>query len=154
MPIAAYDGAMNQAVTLLQALGDEQRLRIMGLLLVQSEGTCVCELVDALCIPQYQVSRQLSALRDAGLVSGEKRGVWVYYQVSPGLSPLAKSMLETLATHLNSDDVTHDKDRFTQRLALRKNGVCAVGYERGRPFRDTIPLLPTDRPRGGAHGRV
>jgi ArsR family transcriptional regulator len=154
MPIPAYDGAMNQAVTLLQALGDEQRLRIMGLLLVQPEGTCVCELVDALCIPQYQVSRQLSALRDAGLVSGEKRGVWVYYQVSPDLPPLAKGMLETLAAHLNSDDASHDKDRFTKRLALRKNGVCALGYERGRPFRDTIPLLPTDRPRGGAHGRT
>jgi len=154
MPISAYAQAVNQVVTLFQALGDKQRLRIIGLLLVQPDGACVCELVDALCIPQYQASRQLSVLRDAGLVSGEKRGVWVYYQVAPGLPPLAKGMLETLAAHLNDDDATLDKERFTKRLALRKHGVCALGYERGRPFRDTIPLLPTDRPRGGAHGRT
>ena len=145
---------MSQAVTLLQALGDEQRLRIIGLLLVQSDGACVCELVDALRIPQYRVSRQLSALRDANLVSGEKRGIWVYYQLSPSLPPLAKGMLETLAAQLNADTAVQDKDRFTMRLALRKNGVCALGYERGWPFRDTIPLPPTDRARGGAHRRT
>ncbi len=132
---------MKQAADLLRALADEERLRILKMLESQEEGVCVCELVDAARLPQYQVSRQLAVLRDAGLVSGEKRGNWVYYQVSPDLTPLASALLEALKANMDAQTVEEDRMRLRKRLRLRAKGLCVVGYEPGRLFRESIPII-------------
>lgn len=131
---------MKQAVDLLRALGDEERLRIVSLLAGESEGACVCELVDALRLPQYQVSRQLAVLRDAGLVKSEKRGYWVYYRVSSDLTPLAAAVLEAVKANLESETAREDKERLERRLRLRTDGVCRLGYPSEAPYREFIPL--------------
>lgn len=133
---------MTPASEFFRALGDEERLRILRLLLSRREGACVCELVDALRMPQYQVSRQLAVLREAGVVMGAKRGTWVYYEISWNLGPLARAALETLREHPQSDEDTEDQRRFDARFNLRADGVCVIGYEPNRPFRDTIPNAP------------
>jgi len=132
---------MDEAVELFRALGDQARLRIISLLLAQKEEACVCELVDALRIPQYQVSRQLSLLRHAGLVTGQKRGTWVYYGIRSDLPALARAILDCLAAHLPSETTRADRQRFKRRLSLRRDGVCIIGYEPGRPFRESIPVV-------------
>jgi len=126
------------AAEFFRALADEERLRILSLLLGGSGGVCVCELVDALRLPQYQVSRQLGVLRDAGLVTGEKRGTWVYYRISSILSPLASAALGSVAPHLDSETAREDRKRFERRVVLREDGVCAIGYPPGAPFREII----------------
>lgn len=120
---------MNELVGLFRALGDEERLRILRLLLGQPSGACVCELVDTLGIPQYQVSRQLGVLRDAGLVTGEKRGTWVYYRVRAQLPPLAEELLQAVASHPEDDAIREDRERLQRRLKLRQEGVCVVGFK-------------------------
>ncbi|MDP2675904.1 MAG: metalloregulator ArsR/SmtB family transcription factor [Dehalococcoidia bacterium] len=127
------------AAEFFRALGDEERLRILNLLLRGHGEACVCELVDALRIPQYQVSRQLGVLRGVGLVSGEKRGTWVYYRIAPELPPFHKSVLEGVAAQLQGDAALEDRERFDMRLRLRANGTCVLGYEPNRPFRASIP---------------
>ena len=131
---------MKQTVDLLRALADEERLRIINLLSDEPEGVCVCELVDALRLPQYQVSRQLGTLRQAGLVEAHKRGNWVYYSIRPDLPPLAAVMLEDLVAHLQSEAGGEDRARFAKRLRLREGGVCSVGYPPETPYREVIPL--------------
>jgi len=91
----AYAPPMKQAADLLRALADEERLRILNLLSDEPEGACVCELVDGLRLPQYQVSRQLGMLKGAGLVEAHKRGNWAYYRIRPDLPPLAAVMLRS-----------------------------------------------------------
>lgn len=71
-------------VSVFKALADESRLAMMFLIRAQKE-LCVCELTAALEAPQPKVSRHLSVLRDAGLLEGERRGQWIYYQIQPGL---------------------------------------------------------------------
>ena len=132
---------MKQTVDLLRALADEERLRIINLLSDEPEGVCVCELVDALRMPQYQVSRQLGMLRQAGLVDAHKRGNWVYYSIRPDLPPLAAIMLEDLSAHLRSEAGSEDRARFARRLRLREGGVCSLGYPSEGPYREVIPLI-------------
>ncbi len=62
---------------LFRALGDETRLRVVALL---SHGElCVCQIEEALAIPQPTVSRHLGILRAAGVVETRREGSWVYY---------------------------------------------------------------------------
>jgi len=131
---------MKQTSDLLRALADEDRLRIVSLLADEPDGVCVCELVDALRLPQYQVSRQLAVLRDAGLVAGKKRGNWVYYRVSSA-SPLGAAVVEALMANISAETVREDRERLGRRTRLRDQGVCVVGYESGRPFRESIPVV-------------
>jgi DNA-binding transcriptional ArsR family regulator len=59
-------------VTALRALGEETRVRIMALLIEQPRD--VGEIADALGVSQYNVSKHLRVLREAGLLEVEKEG--------------------------------------------------------------------------------
>ena len=63
-----------------RALGDETRLQIVQILAQQSAPLCVCDLEAAFDLSQPTISHHLKVLRDAGLVTAERRGVWIYYQ--------------------------------------------------------------------------
>src|SRR4051794_3901824 len=63
-----------------KALADPARIGIVNLLSASDE-VCVCSLVDALGLSQPTVSHHLRLLREAGLVSAEKRGTWSYYRL-------------------------------------------------------------------------
>ncbi len=72
--------ALERFPTVFAALADPTRLRIIGLL--TNGEVCVCDLYEALQMPQPKVSRHLAYLRRAGLVSTNKRGLWVYYRLA------------------------------------------------------------------------
>ncbi len=131
---------MSLAAKLFSALGSEDRLRIVNLLLAEKDGVCVCELVDALRIPQYEVSRQLGVLRECGVVSGVKRGTWVYYGVQDGLPSLEGAILEAIRDRLTDDTYRNDRERLAGRLLIRTSGVCTIGYPVDAPYREVIPL--------------
>ncbi|MBI1423638.1 MAG: metalloregulator ArsR/SmtB family transcription factor [Gammaproteobacteria bacterium] len=74
------------------ALSHEIRLR--SLVLLQSQGElCVCELTHALGLSQPMISRHLALLREAGLVSDRRAGVWIYYAINPELPEWARTVL-------------------------------------------------------------
>ena len=69
---------------MLKALADPVRLRLMSMVLSSSGGeACVCDLTPAFDLSQPTISHHLKVLHEAGLLSREKRGVWVYYQARP-----------------------------------------------------------------------
>ena len=63
----------------LKALADPTRLRMLDLLAQQVEPLCVCEITAEFDLQQPTISHHIRILREAGLVAGEKRGVWSYY---------------------------------------------------------------------------
>jgi ArsR family transcriptional regulator len=66
------------------ALADPTRLRLLSLLTSAENGeVCVCDLTGPVGRSQPTVSHHLKALTDAGLVTGEKRGRWVWYRIVP-----------------------------------------------------------------------
>ncbi len=68
--------------TLFKAIGDSYRLRILATLARTANQVCVCDFTDALPLNQPAVSHHLRILREAGLVTCERRGTWVYYQLA------------------------------------------------------------------------
>lgn len=127
-----------KTVDIFRAFADQGRLRILNLLLGERGGVCVCELVDSLRLPQYEVSRQLGVLRECGLVAGEKRGTWVYYSIRQDPPPLAMAVLEALRTQPNDETFREDRTRLGLRLRLRAEGVCTLGYPPDVPYREVI----------------
>ena len=82
-----------------RALGDDIRLEILGLL-ARGE-VCVCQIHEALGLPQPTVSRHLAYLRRSGLVATRRDGLWIHYRLAPPSDPRVASIvnatLETLA---------------------------------------------------------
>lgn len=114
---------------IMSVVSHPPRLRLMYLLASMDRDLCVCELVDALDLPQYQVSRQLGKLREAGLVEGEKDGTWVYYSIKDDISDSEKDLLEILVKSLDQEEFKEDISAVKERLKERENGKCVVGYE-------------------------
>ncbi len=71
-----------QLATLLKAVADPTRLQLLAYINASSGAeSCVCDLTDALDLTQPTISHHLKVLTDAGLISREKRGTWVWYSV-------------------------------------------------------------------------
>ena len=122
---------IDNVTRLLAALTDPIRLRLVRLLL--REELCVCELVDALGMPQYKVSRHLGTLRRAQLVTVRRRGRWMHYRLgeSTGEAGFARRLIEFLDRELlELADVKRDDRRLAERLRLRRSGECVVGITR------------------------
>jgi ArsR family transcriptional regulator len=64
------------------ALGDPVRLRLLSLIGAAGE-CCSCELEAPLDRSQPTISHHTRALADAGLITGEKRGRWMWWTVVP-----------------------------------------------------------------------
>lgn len=70
--------------TLFSALAHDTRLRCL-LLLIEFDELCVCELTYAVDAAQPHMSRHLAHLREVGLVTDRRDGLWIYYRINPQL---------------------------------------------------------------------
>ncbi|MPV49943.1 MULTISPECIES: helix-turn-helix transcriptional regulator [unclassified Pseudactinotalea] len=81
-PIAGPEAV--ELARLFKALGDPSRLRLLSLIAAHEGGrACVCDLTEPLGLSQPTVSHHLRVLREAGLVTSERRGTWVHYSLVP-----------------------------------------------------------------------
>jgi ArsR family transcriptional regulator len=67
---------------LFKALGDETRLEMLGLLAAAGAELCACDIESHFELSQPTISHHLKILREASLVTSERRGTWVYYMLS------------------------------------------------------------------------
>ena len=116
---------MNEIFRMLDALADPVRLRLLRLL--RGRELCVCELVDALRMRQYAISRHLRSLRALGLVAARRDGRWMHYRLrgqatDPG--PAAE-LLAVLCRQLeNAGTMRRDDVSLRRRLAMGRTGRC------------------------------
>lgn len=71
----------NECIHMLKALADETRWRIVRELLVES--FTVNDLVTRLSVSQYNVSKHLRILREAGIIETERHGRCVECRIVP-----------------------------------------------------------------------
>ena len=64
---------------IFRALGDETRMEMIALLAAAEGELCVCEIEAHFDLAQPTVSHHLRLLREAGIVTSERRGAWVHY---------------------------------------------------------------------------
>ena len=117
---------METKINVLRALADETRLRIINLFIKSGQVLCVCELIDALKIPQYAVSKALTIIKNADLLTAEKEGTWVYYKLNKSIAH-NKNLFNFLKNYLSDEIFLEDETRLNDRLLLREGDKCVVG---------------------------
>jgi ArsR family transcriptional regulator len=79
----------------LKALADPVRLRLFSAIASHAGGeACVCDVSGGIDVSQPTVSHHLKVLRDAGLLTSERRASWVYYAVVPEALRELSAMLD------------------------------------------------------------
>jgi len=106
------------AASLLKALADENRLRMVALL---SKGElCGCHIAAALDLSQPNVSQHLTVLKNAGVVECDRRGSWIYYRILTEQDPVRARILRAVIDGFGTLDATLEDRR---KLAATKGGV-------------------------------
>jgi ArsR family transcriptional regulator, arsenate/arsenite/antimonite-responsive transcriptional repressor len=72
-------------IRLLSALADPTRMAIVRELAASTE-TCACDFTSTCDVGQPTVSHHLKVLREAGVVTSERRGQWIYYRLAPDVA--------------------------------------------------------------------
>jgi ArsR family transcriptional regulator len=114
---------MRDLANKFSALADPTRLEMLALLLRQSE-LCVCDFVGVLGISQSKASRHLRYLWNAKLVVDRRDSLWVYYRVSPDLTPEGKAIISCLRRIFVGTDLG-ELDRQLQRWRKQKTKGAA-----------------------------
>lgn len=71
---------MADIIDIFKALAEENRLRILSLLM--DGEMCVCEIEECLKMTQSNASRHLTALKNSGIIDCSKNAQWTYYKIS------------------------------------------------------------------------
>jgi len=120
---------MDEYAAVFKTLSDPTRLRILRLLLDAGTELCVCELVDSLEEPQYNISKHVNALKVAGLLASRKAGRWVYYRTARSGEDFF-SLLHAAVAAIPERQVQRDRVELRKRLKLRTNGKCLLGVQK------------------------
>lgn len=88
--LSGTDAATMSAM--FKALGDPVRLRLFSTIASERDEICVCDIPDV-GVSQPTVSHHLRKLREAGLLTSERRGTWVYYRAVPEVLAAMAGML-------------------------------------------------------------
>jgi ArsR family transcriptional regulator, arsenate/arsenite/antimonite-responsive transcriptional repressor len=90
------DARADELATLYKALADPTRVQIVHILVAAADPVCVCDFTAAFDLGQPTISHHLAKLREAGIVTSFKRGIWAFYQLNPDMSPAARSAIQLM----------------------------------------------------------
>ncbi|BBX74106.1 helix-turn-helix transcriptional regulator [Mycobacterium shinjukuense] len=81
-----------------KALADPVRLQLLSSVASHAGGeACVCDISAGVEVSQPTISHHLKVLRDAGLLTSQRRGSWVYYAVVPEALSALSMLLDASA---------------------------------------------------------
>src|SRR5438477_335691 len=80
------DAIADEVALLGKALADPTRVQLVHMLKAAKEPICVCDFAAAFELGQPTISHHLAKLREAGLISSEKHGIWSFYSMRGDLS--------------------------------------------------------------------
>lgn len=118
---------MNHKLQLLKALSDETRLKIIDLLL--HNDYCVGALAYYIGISEASISQHLKVLRNAGIVTGEKRGYYTHYEINQemireaadSLMEMAEENCERKGCKFETSDGDHSQCRVYRKKREQTN---------------------------------
>ena len=117
---------MEQISYILKTLSDETRLRVVNLFVKSKTNLCVCEVMDALKIPQYAASKAINQIKKANLLVSSKEGTWIYYGLNKEIKQ-NNTLFSFLENFLADKIFSEDEARLNKRLLLREKNRCVVG---------------------------
>jgi DNA-binding transcriptional ArsR family regulator len=129
---------MQPFVLLVKALADETRIRII-MALNHSE-LCVCQLTTFLNLAPSTVSKHISLLLQAGLVTKRKFGRWAFYRLSGKNAAFEVKTAHSFICKALAENpvVKKDLSALIKILSLPLDEVChiyknAKGKTKGKP---------------------
>jgi ArsR family transcriptional regulator, arsenate/arsenite/antimonite-responsive transcriptional repressor len=115
---------MQTLTELFKSLADETRLRLLVLLQGGNE-YCVCDLMQALDMPQSTVSRHLAYLKRNGWLQDRRGGVWMYYSLRKDMDAFLQAQLVLLINQLANNLVYRaDRQRLETYLQTKDANSC------------------------------
>ena len=127
-----------------RSVADPTRVRILKML--EPGELCVCQITAILGLAPATVSKHLSLLKMAGLLSQRKQGRWVYYRLSTKrTNPYAPGMLDLLGRVLDDDPtIAEDRRRLDKVNDVPLEALCGDG-------RFLFTGKPEKQPAAGKH---
>lgn len=123
---------MTEIAAVFSALSDETRLRILALL--ANGELCVCQIESVLRMQQSKISRHLTVLRQAGLVSGRREGVWIHYSLPESKDDFHLRVVDCLKTCLQANpQVQADIRRIAECPPIGAKCCTETGKDRSHP---------------------
>jgi len=102
---------MENLITIIKALSDANRLKIIAIL--RKKSLCVCEIEHLLSLAQPTISTHLKILVNAKLIKSEKQGTWViYHLISDKLPATLKQIVAKSLDYLNT---THEIEELLKK---------------------------------------
>jgi ArsR family transcriptional regulator len=114
-----------KATAFFSALANDTRLRCLSLLSRHNE-LCVCELTHALGASQPHISGHLAELRELGILTDRREGLWVYYSLNPALRSWARVVAEETASGTVDSSPFADDEAALTAVANRSGTVCCA----------------------------
>ncbi len=105
---------MRDLLSVMKALADENRLRIVSAL--EGQELCLCQLVVLLGLATSTVSRHASILQQARLVESRKQGRWTYFRLAETPPPAALEALSLVVSALKRDQQAREDRKHLKRI--------------------------------------
>jgi ArsR family transcriptional regulator len=117
--MAMSAASADEVARALKALADPLRLRALSLIAASPAGeACVEDVSELTSVSQPTVSHHLKVLKDAGLVTAERRGTWVWYRIAPENRGAIRAVLGAFAAaDERPAEAVPDLDGHLDRLA-------------------------------------
>jgi len=115
---------MQTMVSIMKAMSDRNRFRIVAALQAQTE-LCACQITELLQVSGATVSRHMGILAQAGLVESRKDGRWIHFQLKTNppvdMGPVLKWIREGVK---KSPQGAADRLSLNKILSIDKEDLC------------------------------
>lgn len=88
MPLAERE----RTLLIFKALADKTRYDIFRLIAAQDAPVCACDIGDRFDVSQPTIAHHTKVLREAGLITTARQGIWAYYEVQHESIELLQSL--------------------------------------------------------------
>lgn len=129
-PVAIDPHVAQEAAATLKALGEPLRLRVVSAITNSATGRAsVTDLLPIIDVTAPTLSHHLKVLREAGVLTQEREGTWLYYRVAPAFAPTASAIFDHLVgsgSWTRAASGAHglvDVDDALERVAQRLRGA-------------------------------
>lgn len=114
---------VDHLLSLLKAISDKNRLRILNALLSYEE-LCACQITELLQVAGATASRHLNLMVAAGVLKNRKQGRWIYFRLNTqdiSLEPVFKWIKPRLN---DSNQVQKDQKVLEQIVRIPCEDLC------------------------------
>ncbi|MFO7736587.1 MAG: metalloregulator ArsR/SmtB family transcription factor [bacterium] len=111
---------MKKFAQFFKALSDETRLHIITLLMMEPE-LCVCDIENVLELTQSKVSRHLRYLLNSGILTDERKNVWVYYRINKDLDNSKSEILKAFENSIEKGIKERLRNKLGEWKIVKKN---------------------------------